>query len=106
MMGTKQARKFGGRPVEREPERGKRTQLNIAVPLPLKRKVEQAAKKRGWSISSEAAYRLEMSFSPEVVTTTALKEMLEEILERAGAQGRDLSAAAASCRPAPRVTCT
>ena len=65
MMGTKQARNFGGRPLEREPELGKRTQLNIALPLPLKRRIEQAAKKRGWSISSEAAYRLEMSFARE-----------------------------------------
>ena len=63
MKGTKQARKFGGRPVEREPEPGKRAHLSLAVPLSLKRKVEQAAKKRGWSVSNEAAHRLEMSFS-------------------------------------------
>ena len=71
-MGTKPARNFGGRPVEREPEPGKRTHLTIALPLPLKRKIEQAAKKRGWSTSSEAAHRLELSFSNDAMTELML----------------------------------
>jgi hypothetical protein len=68
VKGPKQARRFGGRPIEREPEPGKRAHLSLAVPLSLKRKVEQAAKKRGWSVSNEAAHRLEMSFSQDVMS--------------------------------------
>lgn len=64
-MGTKQARNFGGRPTERQPEPGKKAHMSLAVPLTLKRKVEQAAKRRGWSASNEAAHRLEMTFAWE-----------------------------------------
>jgi hypothetical protein len=59
MSGMKQARKFGGRPIVREPQLGKRVQLNVALPLPLKRKIEQEASRRGHSISNEAASLLE-----------------------------------------------
>jgi hypothetical protein len=62
MRGTKQARKFGGRPVEREPEPGESTHLSVVVNRSLKQKIERAAAKRGWSISKEANHRLEMSF--------------------------------------------
>ena len=50
MTGTKRK----GRPVTREaPAAGKRTQLSVAIPQPLKRQVEKAAKAHGWSISAE-----------------------------------------------------
>ena len=62
MHGTKQVRKFGGRPVEREPEPGKKAAMNLAMPLPLKRRVEAPAAARGWSVSNEAALRFELSF--------------------------------------------
>ena len=84
MKGTKQARKFGGRPVEREPEPGKRAHLSLAVPLSLKRKVEQAAKKRGWSVSNEAAHRLEMSFSQDVMTAAVLRTVRAELTQSLG----------------------
>jgi hypothetical protein len=63
MRGTKQARKFGGRPVEREPEPGESTHLSVVVNRSLKQKIERAAAKRGWSISKEANHRLELSFA-------------------------------------------
>jgi hypothetical protein len=62
MHGTKQVRKFGGRPVEREPEPGKKAAMNLAMPLPIKRRVEASAMERGWSVSNEAAFRFELSF--------------------------------------------
>jgi hypothetical protein len=66
-MGTKPARNFGGRPVEREPEPGARVHLSVVVPPTLKRRVEQAAKKRGWSVSNEVAHRLAASFDQDVL---------------------------------------
>ena len=78
-MGTKPARNFGGRPVEREPELGKRTHLTIALPLPLKRKIEREAKKRGWSVSSEAAHRLEMSFSQDATADAVLRKVRADL---------------------------
>ena len=69
MKDKKTAKKFGGRPVEREPEPGKRTHLSLAVPIALKQKIENAASARGWSISNEAAFRLENSFGPDPALT-------------------------------------
>jgi hypothetical protein len=62
MAVQKLARKFGGRPVTREPEPGKRAHLAAAVPLPLKQRVETAARARGWSVSNETAFRIELGF--------------------------------------------
>lgn len=45
------------------PEPGKRVHLSLAVPQKLKRDIEEAAEGRGWSVSVEAAHRLENSFS-------------------------------------------
>jgi hypothetical protein len=83
MKGKKPARKFGGRPVEREPELGKRTHLSLAVPLPLKRKLEQEAVKRGCSVSNEATRRLEQSFEWEGVESelSSLKESVNTALK-------------------------
>jgi hypothetical protein len=60
--GKAMTRNFGGRPVTRKPVPGRRTNLSIVVPLTLKRQIERAAKKRGWSLSSEATHRLLQSF--------------------------------------------
>jgi len=77
MTGTKRK----GRPVTREaPAAGKRTQLSVAIPQPLKRQVEQAAKKRGWSISAETAHRLEMSFSQDVMTDSVLRQIRDSLM--------------------------
>ena len=71
MTGTKRK----GRPVTREaPAAGKRTQLSVAIPQPLKRQVEKAAKAHGWSISAETTYRLEMSFSQVDAITDAVRD--------------------------------
>ena len=75
-MVTKQVRNFGGRPTERELEPGKKVHMSLAVPLTLKRKVEQAAKKRGWSVSNEAAHRLELSFSMDVAAMPHMTHLL------------------------------
>jgi plasmid maintenance system antidote protein VapI len=80
-MGTKQARNFGGRPVEREPEPGKRTHLTIALPLPLKRRVEREAVKQGRSISNEAALRLERSFETEKLLADFARLLTEVTLD-------------------------
>jgi hypothetical protein len=67
MVVIKHSGKFGGRPITRKPaEPGKRVQLNMAVPQPLKAKLEKAAKASGWSVSAEGARRLERSFEPRV----------------------------------------
>jgi hypothetical protein len=68
MKGKKPAKNFGGRPVEREPDPDKRAHMSLSVPLRLKRKVEEAAMEKGWSVSMEAAHRLEASFElPQIV---------------------------------------
>ena len=61
MAAKKPARNFGGRPRKNRPEHGERTHLSAAVPLPLKQRLEHEAAKRGWSLSNEVTYRLEMS---------------------------------------------
>ena len=65
MKGKNPSRNFGGRPVQHEPEAGKRTHLSLAVPLSLKQRLEQEAAKRGWSVSAEATHRLEQSLDGE-----------------------------------------
>ena len=66
MTVRKTARNFGGRPQVREaPDAGKRVHLSLAVPQKLKGNIEKEAKARGWSISVEAAHRLENSFSAD-----------------------------------------
>ena len=47
MKGKNPARKPRGRPTEREPVVGKRTHLNLALPVPLKRRIAQEAAERG-----------------------------------------------------------
>jgi hypothetical protein len=80
MKGKKPARKFGGRPTENKPEPGTRTHLSLAIPLPLKRKIEQAAIAKDWSISSEAVHRLEQSFSLEQ-TIQEVRELRDQALK-------------------------
>jgi hypothetical protein len=68
MSGTKTQRKFGGRPQVREaPDPGKRVHLSLAVPQKLKRDIEKEANARGWSISVEAAQRLQSTLSQDAV---------------------------------------
>jgi hypothetical protein len=70
MAGTK----FGGRPVVRAaPKPGQRVHLSLAVPQELKRKIEKAAEARGWSVSVEAAHRLESSFERQGLMREILK---------------------------------
>ena len=88
MKGKKSAGKFGGRPVEREPQHGKRTHLNLALPLPLKRRIEREAAKQGRSISSEAAYRLQQSFETEKMLDEFGKVLVEVVLKATAAQRR------------------
>jgi hypothetical protein len=59
MSAKKPARKFGGRPVEREVKPGRQTQLSAVIPLPLKRWVEREAKRHKWSVSNETRHLLE-----------------------------------------------
>jgi hypothetical protein len=92
MKGKKPARKFGGRPVKREPELGKRTHLSLAVPLTLKREIEKAAAKRGWSVSSEATRRLQLSFEYDLLR--AAQEADETVLKDDYRQMRDEARAA------------
>jgi HPt (histidine-containing phosphotransfer) domain-containing protein len=102
MKGKKPAKNFGGRPVEREPEKGKRTHLSLAVPLSLKRRIEQEAAKRGWSVSAEAALRLEQSF--EIPGAHALFEEAMRTLEdarEARAQNAEVLAAIARLQNKP-----
>lgn len=47
----------------------KRAHMSLAVPLQLKRRIEQAAKESGRSISSEVVRRLELSFAQELALT-------------------------------------
>ena len=61
------ARKFGGRPQEREPEPGRRTHLSLAVTADIKRKLEDAAVVRGCSVSTEASSRLESTFTKQEI---------------------------------------
>jgi hypothetical protein len=63
MGGRISARNFGGRPAEQEPKPGRQGQMSVVLPLPLKRKIERAAAKNGWSVSNEARHRLELSFA-------------------------------------------
>jgi hypothetical protein len=86
VKGKKPARKFGGRPAEHEPQLGKRTQLNIALPLPLKRRIEQEAAKQGRSISNEAATRLERSFETERLFTDFGRLLADVTLDALGGQ--------------------
>jgi hypothetical protein len=75
-MAKKPTKNFGGRPVQREPEPGKRTHLSVAVPLPLKQRLEQEAAKRGWSVSNEVVWRLEQSFEP--LRPANLKQIIKD----------------------------
>src|SRR5262245_43460704 len=63
MGGRISARNFGGRPTEQEPKPGRQGQMSFVLPLPLKRKIERAAAKNGWSVSNETRHRLELSFA-------------------------------------------
>jgi hypothetical protein len=65
--------KFGGRPAIRKPKPGQRVHLSLAVPQELKGKIENAARKRGWSISVEASHRLERSFEAEALLPQVLE---------------------------------
>ena len=56
------------------------------MPLSLKREIERAAKKRGWSISSEGAHRLQQSFE--------LQEMLKAVLAAVAAIKEGMAALA------------
>lgn len=47
------------------PDAGKQIHLSVAVPQELKRKVEESAAARGWSVSVETAHRLESTFEQE-----------------------------------------
>ena len=87
MPRTKQARKFGGRPVERKPELGKRTHLTIALALPLKRRIEREAVKQGRSISNEAALRLEQSFEIETLLASFGQVVVNVMLKAMEAKG-------------------
>jgi hypothetical protein len=91
MAVQKSARKFGGRPVEQEPEAGQRTHLNAAVPLPLKKKMERAAAERGWSISSELVFRLQLTFAlidePDQFQLFQLLSMAQQAMKPTGGYG-------------------
>jgi hypothetical protein len=58
------AKSFGGRP-KREPEPGERVHLGFRVTPDMKNRVEAAAAASGRSISQEAEFRLERSFSDD-----------------------------------------
>ena len=58
--------------------------MSLAVPLSLKRKVEQAAQKRGWSNSNEVAHRLEMSFSQDATADAVLRKVRADLGARGG----------------------
>ena len=62
MAVTKPARNFGGRPVRRKAEHGKRAHIGAGVALGLKQRLERDAAKRGWSISNEIGHRLELTY--------------------------------------------
>ncbi|MEZ0282802.1 hypothetical protein [Methyloceanibacter sp.] len=86
MKGKIPARNLGGRPAEREPELGKRTQLNIALALPLKQRIEREAVNAGWSMSSEAAYRLQRAYAVEELLADFARLMVETTLDGMGGQ--------------------
>jgi hypothetical protein len=72
MKGTKRLKKFGGRPVERKPEPGKRTHLSVAMPLPVKRRLEREAVKQERSVSREVTRRLEQSLDQQALLPDVL----------------------------------